>query len=208
MTLPLERTISGSHEGASASGDGREQHSPDRKSSSDADPALVASSPSHRAENAVAATPVDEPKRSIQERVQIVSQITDKIEGMRLTQGRQEVVLHLKPEHLGDLRVSLTADREVISAKIVTESNVVRQAVENGKDHLRQALEQKGFTLQGLDVTLGQGRQDQRFQPFVPQPAAPARFTTLRETQPEAVAVVETLARPRALSAGHLDYHA
>jgi flagellar hook-length control protein FliK len=107
-----------------------------------------------------------------QDRVRVVEQILQKLETMRLTQGRQEITLHLKPEHLGRLQVTIVTDRENVFARIVAENPQIRQAVESGRDALREALEQRGMTLQHLDVSSQQGYGGGRQMPFDPEPFA------------------------------------
>lgn len=104
---------------------------------------------------------------SVRDRARVVEQVSHKLDTMRLLNGRQEITLHLKPEHLGNLQMTITTDRENVTARILAETSTAKQAVEEGKEHLRSTLENKGFQLQGLDVSLDQQRgQERAFQPF------------------------------------------
>jgi len=144
------------------------------------------------------------------DRLRVVEQVTQKIETMRLAHGRQEVTLRLHPEHLGELRLTVVADRENVTARIVAETPFVRQVVEEGKEHLRAALEQKGFTLQGLDVALNQGGGERRFAPFLPDYQPPSPRT--HHHPAEAAAAEPMLARAARTTPlrinGRLDYQA
>ncbi len=148
------------------------------------------------------------PAAGQQDRVRVVQQVLQKLETMRLTQGRQEITLHLKPEHLGHLQVTIVTDRENVFARIVAETSQVRQAVEMGRDALRDALEQKGLTLQHLDVSSQQGHGGGRQMPFVPELFASSARPYRMPGIPEA-GEIET-PRPFGVTpsrlAGRLDY--
>jgi flagellar hook-length control protein FliK len=148
------------------------------------------------------------PAAGQQDRVRVVQQVLQKLETMRLTQGRQEITLHLKPEHLGHLQVTIVTDRENVFARIVAETSQVRQAVEMGRDALRDALEQKGLTLQHLDVSSQQGHGGGRQMPFVPELFASSARPYRMPGIPEA-GEIET-PRPSGVTpsrlAGRLDY--
>jgi flagellar hook-length control protein FliK len=143
-----------------------------------------------------------------QDRVRVVEQVLQKLDTMRLTQGRQEITLHLKPEHLGQLQVTIVTDRENVFARIVAETPQIRQAVESGRDALRDALEQKGLTLQQMDVSSQQGHGGGRQMPFIPDPyasgARPYRMpglSTAEETEASHQAVIT-----QSRLTGRLDY--
>lgn len=163
-----------------------------------------ASNTEHRAPNPEHPTPHADP-----ERARVVEQVTQKIETLRLSHGRQEITLHLHPEHLGELRLTVVADRESVTARIVADTPFVRQAMEESREHLRAALEQKGFTLQGLDVALNQGGGERRFAPFLPETGSPSP----RGSHPTADAAAEpapvsAMLRAPGRQNGRLDYQA
>ena len=146
---------------------------------------------------------------ALQDRIRVVEQIAQKLEAMRQTQGRQEVTLHLRPDHLGDLHLTVVTDRTTLSAHIVAETTAARQAVEEGRAQLRSTLEQKGFTLQGLDVSLSQGGE-RRSQPFVAQPLAPTPGSSAsrRVVEPAAQAATDVRSGRTTRQVGRLDYQA
>ncbi|MDB5048728.1 MAG: flagellar hook-length control protein [Fibrobacteres bacterium] len=67
-----------------------------------------------------------------------------------------EINIQLSPEHLGKVRVSLEMKEGAMSARIAVESDSVKQQVEAGIATLRDALENQGIKLQGLEVTVDQ----------------------------------------------------
>jgi flagellar hook-length control protein FliK len=96
--------------------------------------------------------------------VRVVEQVAQKLDMMRLANGRQEATVHLRPDHLGDLRVTVIADKHEVVTRVVAETAAARDAVMEGRDRLSATLEQRGYSLQGLDVSLSNGGQ----RPFMP----------------------------------------
>jgi flagellar hook-length control protein FliK len=144
------------------------------------------------------------------DRLRVVEQVTQKLDTMRLTSGRQEVTIHLRPDSLGDLRLTVVADRQEIVAKVVAETAAARDAVHEGREQLRASLEQKGYSLQGLDVSLGGGGQ-QRFAGFEQPRPQPIDLGVASRPQREAPAAAVAPASnhgPVRRSAGRLDYQA
>jgi len=79
---------------------------------------------------------------------------------MRLSGGRGEMTLSLTPEHLGALRLTITSDAHGVAARIVVQTAQAHHAVEGAKEQLRSALENRGLTLNSLDVTLNNSGAD------------------------------------------------
>jgi flagellar hook-length control protein FliK len=112
---------------------------------------LAASAPSEFSKElktaAITPVPLD-----VEERVRIVEQVRRKIDALHLTNGRHEATLRLNPEHLGEVRLSILSERNQVTAQFMAETAQARQAMTEGREQLRSALEQKGFTLQSLEV--------------------------------------------------------
>jgi flagellar hook-length control protein FliK len=149
------------------------------------------------------------PPLSTHERVRVVEQLAQKLDTMRIASGRQEVTVHLRPDHLGDLRVTIVADRQDVTTRVVADTVAARDAVHEGREQLRSALEQKGYSLQGLDVSLSGGSQ-RRMPQFEQEPAripgSPAGERARQESQTSAA---DPGSGTRAsLRAGRLDYQA
>jgi hypothetical protein len=129
---------------------------------------------------------------------------------MRITQGKQEVTVHLHQDSLGEMQMTITADRTSLHARIITQTEHAYQAIDEHRDQLSNALESKGFTLQGLDVSLQNNTSGQGFHPFFRDQAAPiaSKFqpqqTEAEIKQPSAVQVQRNSYRSR----DRLDYSA
>ena len=70
--------------------------------------------------------------------------------------GRTELVLQLKPEHLGQVKITLSTSETGLTAKITMDSAQAHQAMTGAKETLRTAFEQRGINLEALDVSLNQ----------------------------------------------------
>src|SRR5262249_16064793 len=77
----------------------------------------------------------------------------NRIQTINSLNGRHEVSMRLHPDQLGEVRLTLTlgGGGNQISARFQAETELARQAMSEGREQLRAALEQKGFSLQSLD---------------------------------------------------------
>ena len=91
------------------------------------------------------------------ERAQLMEQVTRHLETMRFAQGHGELSLRLNPEHLGSVHLTISANADGVTARIVTETTQAQRAMEHSRDQLREALEQRGLRLDTLEVSVGQG---------------------------------------------------
>ncbi|WP_010249102.1 flagellar hook-length control protein FliK [Acetivibrio cellulolyticus] len=86
---------------------------------------------------------------------EIVSQIVEKAKVI-LTDEKSEMVIDLKPDHLGKLSLKVVTERGAVVAKFVAESEQVKAAIESNMDNLKESLTKQGFSIQGFSVSVGQ----------------------------------------------------
>ncbi len=112
----------------------------------------------HRVENAgqASATQTEPVKPQTTDRYEVAAQVTKHLEAMTAMGGRSELVLQLKPEHLGQVKITLSTSETGLSAKITMDSAQAHQAMTGARETLRSAFEQRGITLETLDVSLNQ----------------------------------------------------
>lgn len=96
-------------------------------------------------------------KLNVIERMQVIEQVSRKMEVMRLQNGAGEVNMHLRPEHLGEIQIRLASDSEGVSVRILAEHHAVREALEGAKEQLQRSLESRGVSLKGYEASLMQG---------------------------------------------------
>lgn len=83
----------------------------------------------------------------------IMNQIQDGIHIIR-TEDITEMELHLNPESLGRVNVSVAAKEGVITATFTTENEVVRAALESQMITLKQNFEAQGIRVEAVEVTV------------------------------------------------------
>lgn len=89
---------------------------------------------------------------------EIITQIVEKAK-VTLTEDKSEMVIDLKPDHLGKLSLKVVTERGALVAKFIAESEQVKAAIESNMDNLKESLTKQGFSIQGFSVSV---RQDSR----------------------------------------------
>jgi flagellar hook-length control protein FliK len=183
----------------------------ERPPSPDAVSAASALAPSGSATGApVAAAKPEAPLPPLVDRYHVVEQVLHRIETLHLAHGRQELVLRLHPEHLGEVRLTIEAEGTDVAARIVTDTPLARQAMDAGREDLRAALEQRGFHLMQLDVSLDQRGGGGRFLPFPPDPppSPPTPFYSLSTDEEQQASTLSTFLSAPSRREGRVDYRA
>jgi len=165
-----------------------------------------------RTDTAAAVTPtIPQNAAASVDRAHLVQQLTRHIESVQAANGRGEISLNLTPEHLGALRLTIVRDAGNVSARIVVETAQAHQAVDSAREHLRTALENRGLTLESLDVSLNRnpdaGGQFDRRQD-AGSTYAQSRFPGVGAPQAAQQAIVPILTEVRHTSRDRLDTRA
>lgn len=74
---------------------------------------------------------------------------------MKVTNGNSgstEAKFSLFPEHLGHIEIKVTTQHGQVSAQILTDTPMAKEALEGQLQHLKQTLQQSGLHVQRLDV--------------------------------------------------------
>ncbi|QXM06146.1 flagellar hook-length control protein FliK [Crassaminicella indica] len=96
----------------------------------------------------------------------ILEQVIEKAHVLVDEKG-SEMTLQLKPEHLGNLSMKIAVERGIVIANIVAENQTVKEVLESNFNALRDALNEKGFSIQELNVSVGQDTDFQKHQNFM-----------------------------------------
>ncbi|MDQ1146320.1 flagellar hook-length control protein FliK [Bacillus sp. SORGH_AS 510] len=86
---------------------------------------------------------------------------------MKITNGKSgstEAKFSLYPEHLGHIEIKVTSQQGQISAQILTDTPMAKDALEGQLHHLKQALQQSGLNVQKLDVAQQTSNTSDSFQ--------------------------------------------
>ncbi len=73
-----------------------------------------------------------------------------------LRSGKNEMLLQLRPPDLGNVRIRLTLDGDIMTARIVVATENVRSIVERQLDYLRTSLAEEGVKIGRFEVLVGQ----------------------------------------------------
>lgn len=89
----------------------------------------------------------------------VMNQVADKVQ-TALKTGVTEIRLLLRPESLGEMRVKLTMNGDVVMGKIYVESQQVKHIVESNLQMLKDSLAQHNLQAGSFDVNVGGGDRD------------------------------------------------
>ncbi|MGM0379516.1 MAG: flagellar hook-length control protein FliK [Bacillota bacterium] len=93
-------------------------------------------------------------KSKINQNKEIFSQVKNKI-STQLNENASEMKLQLNPKSLGKVDMKISVEKNVVLAEIEVENAMVKQAIESNLNDLKNALSEKGYNLDQLDVSLG-----------------------------------------------------
>lgn len=99
----------------------------------------------------------------ISKRIDIINQLSNKI-FTSLKEDKSEMIVQLKPDILGKIILKVSLSDDVLSAKIITQSQETKNIIVTQLDELRDTLSRQGYTIGKLDVDIHQdGSQSQLF---------------------------------------------
>ncbi|MCC5464951.1 flagellar hook-length control protein FliK [Pelosinus baikalensis] len=95
-------------------------------------------------------------QQPIKDSYHVASQIVDQA---RLISGQKntEMIIQLKPEHLGELTLKVTVESGVVSASFHSNNSEVRNIIEASLPQLKQELSNQGLKIDNVDVYAGLG---------------------------------------------------
>lgn len=83
------------------------------------------------------------------------------VEGFKLDlkDDSSEMLIKLKPDNLGDVSLKIAVERGIVIAKFDVENQIVKQAIESSLEDLKNSLNEKGFQIQELNVSVNKDPQ-------------------------------------------------
>jgi len=95
-------------------------------------------------------------QQPVKDSYHVASQIVDQA---RLISGQKntEMIIQLKPEHLGELTLKVTVESGVVSASFHSNNSEVRNIIEASLPQLKQELSNQGLKIENVDVYAGLG---------------------------------------------------
>ena len=93
---------------------------------------------------------------------EFISQLAGRIQVL-LQDGKEEIRIQLKPDSLGHLEIRAESTTDGVVARIVAESNNVRNYLESNLHLLHQSLQDQGLKVDSIQVTVQDGSDSQSF---------------------------------------------
>lgn len=100
-----------------------------------------------------AANPVQAVGPTTVDRAHVVQQVANQIEVMTAARPKDGVVVHLEPQNLGTVTLVVKTVQQGIDAQIYASNDHVRDALDQSRSELGQALAVKGFNLNSVSVS-------------------------------------------------------
>lgn len=84
---------------------------------------------------------------------QLMRQVTDRLAGLEMKQGVEQISIKLSPQHLGNLQLNLRMEDHQVRVEIVAEHRAVREALLQQVDQLKESLSRQNIKMESFDVT-------------------------------------------------------
>lgn len=135
-------------------------------------------------------------------RVRLAQNIMDQVmQGTKLqlnpTENGQQIMLRLRPEELGNVNLKISVEKGILMAEFQVESQIVKEALESNMSDLKQSLAEKGYSIEGMQVSVGQDQTEQQSQfenRFFNQSSQRKYFFGNEEDLPDFESINKTLA--------------
>ncbi len=94
----------------------------------------------------------------------VMNQLTSKMHHL-VRSGETEIRIQLRPESLGEVKLAIRMEGDIVAARIQVENQQVKQIVESNLQLLRDALTEQNLQAGSFDVNVGNGWEKQPDQP-------------------------------------------
>jgi flagellar hook-length control protein FliK len=91
---------------------------------------------------------------------QVVKQVSEHFARHEIKTGSEQIVLRLSPENLGELKVNLRMENQRLTVEIVTENRMVRDAILQNSDTLKESLAKQNIKMDSFSVSSGSNSND------------------------------------------------
>jgi len=76
-------------------------------------------------------------------------------------QDKSEMVIQLKPDHLGKLELKVVTEQGIVAAKFIAESQQVKEIIETNMQLLKDSLQKQGISIESINVQVGPDKQSE-----------------------------------------------
>ena len=85
---------------------------------------------------------------------EVLSQVIEKARVL-LDGDKNEMLINLKPDHLGKLALKIITEKGIVAAKFIAENEQVKAVLESNLDLLKESLQKQGFSIREFSVSVG-----------------------------------------------------
>lgn len=103
-------------------------------------------------------TSVEKTKFTMPQQVKNSDILNQVVEQAKVVLGndKSEMVIQLKPDHLGKLELKIVTEQGIVAAKFIAESQQVKDIIETNMQQLKDSLQKQGISVEGVSVQVGQ----------------------------------------------------
>lgn len=91
---------------------------------------------------------------------EVINQVVEQAKVI-IGQDKSEMVIHLKPDHLGKLELKVVTEQGIVAAKFIAESQQVKEIIETNMQLLKDSLQKQGISVESINVQVGQDKQSE-----------------------------------------------
>ncbi|PYG89823.1 flagellar hook-length control protein FliK [Ruminiclostridium sufflavum DSM 19573] len=91
---------------------------------------------------------------------EVINQVAEQAKVI-IGQDKSEMIIHLKPDHLGKLELKVVTEQGIVAAKFIAESQQVKEIIETNMQLLKDSLEKQGLSIDNVSVQVGQEKQSE-----------------------------------------------
>lgn len=75
-------------------------------------------------------------------------------------QDKSEMIIQLKPDHLGKLELKVVTEQGIVAAKFIAENQQVKEIIETNMQLLKDSLQKQGITVDSVNVQVGHDQNE------------------------------------------------
>lgn len=108
-------------------------------------------------------------------------------------QAAQEITLRLKPAELGQVDLKLSVEKGILMAEFQVENQMVKETLESNMADLKHALQEKGYGVEGMQVSVGKDQSENSPKQFFGENTKRRYFFSEDENQVDFQTINKTL---------------
>jgi len=110
----------------------------------------------NQAEIQKAASSMPQPIKS----AEVINQLVETAKVI-IGQDKSEMIIQLKPDHLGKLELKVVTEQGIVAAKFIAESQKVKEIIETNMQLLKDSLQKQGISIDSVSVQVGHDKQSE-----------------------------------------------